>query len=200
MSLCAIFSTTPYKISATPQIFEITTNTTFEFDKFDDFEYSLTYNNVTKNFVLTFVKPSGDVDSGCLRVIKRNQTNDYTICDVCETSSSATLYCNINAYGNGTYLADFYATGSFKWIDSLSQLIGISSTVYQELGNENGTIFAIVTAGVVLSFFLISPVLAVIGVLAGSLVAIAMGFQPMDYTAFLGIVVVGGIIVWMLKK
>ena len=122
-----------------------------------NFEHSLIFNNVTNNFILTFVKPSGDVLSGCLRVIKRNQTNDYTICNICEASSSATLYCNIGAYGNGTYIASFYALGSLSGIiNTISTFIGIQSLAYELIGNLDGTVFAIIFAGTVMALFLVS--------------------------------------------
>ena len=196
-----LYSTTPYKISETPQIFKIVPATTYVFEKFRDFQYSLTYNNETQNFVLTFVKPSGDVDAGCLRVYKRNITNDYTICETCEVSSSATIYCNIADWGNGTFIADFYATGSFKWIANLFQTIGdINSEVYDALGEVGATGIAIIFAGVVTSFFLISPVLGVIGVLAGSFGAMFLGFQQLDYAVFWALAILGGLVIWKLQK
>ena len=195
------YSTSPYKISETPQIFTITGDTILVFNKFRDFEYSLVYNNETQNFVLTFVKPSGDVDAGCLRVIKRNLTNDYTICETCEVSSSATIYCNIADWGNGTFIADFYATGSFKWIANLIKTIGdTNSVIFNALGEIGGTGIAIIFAGIVTSFFLISPVLGVIGVLLGSFGATLLGFQPLDYATFWALTVLGGLIIWKLQK
>lgn len=193
-------STSPYKISSTPQTFEITTDTLFEFDKFDDFEYSLYFNNVTGNFVLTFVKPSGEVEAGCLRVIKRNRTADYEICNICETSNSATLYCNINDWGNGTFFATFYATGSLKFITVLEYFKGVRSEVYDLLGDIDGTALAIILAGVVMAFFLISPTLGIIGILLGVGASVALGFQVIDTTTFLSIALIGGIIIWIIQK
>ncbi len=193
-------STDPYKITETPQIFDVIFDTPYDFQKFEDFEYSLIFNNNTNNFVLTFVKPSGDVEAGCLRVIKRNQTNDYTICKTCETSSSATVYCNIAGQGNGTFIATFYATGSLKIIDSISTLIGIAGSVYEEIGNLDGTVMAIILAGIIMSFFLISPMLGVVGLIIGMLATYAIGFQPIDYFTFIGLIIVGGIVIWFLNK
>lgn len=193
-------STTPYKITETPQIFDIVTDVTFEFAKFDDFLYDLYFNETTSNFVLTFVKPSGSVDTGCLRVIKRNQTNDYLICETCESSTSATVYCNIGSSGNGTFIATFYATGSLKVVDTISKLIGVSSLIYEELGNTEGTILAIIFAGIILTFFLITPVLGVVGMMLGVLGGYALGFQPLDFLTFMGLLFVGGIVIWLLKR
>ncbi len=193
-------TTTPYKISETPQIFEISTVTTFVYDKFEDFVYNLYFNNATNNFVLTFVKPSGLVDKGCLRVIKRNPSNDTSICGVCETSSSATLYCNIGSYGNGTFIATFYATGSLKVIDTIYTLIGTVNEIYDLIGNTDGSAYAFLFAGIILSLFFVHPILGIIGVMLGMLGAMILGFQPINYMEFMGIVVLGGIVIWILKR
>jgi len=51
-----------------------------------------------------------------------------------------------------------------------------------------------------MSFFLISPVLGVVGILLGMLASYAMGFQVIDYYAFLGIVILGGLVIWFIKR
>ena len=193
-------STTPYKISKTPQVFELSEETTFEFQKFEDFLYSLTFNDVTGNFVLTYTKPSGLVDSACLRVIKREVNKDIQICLTCETSASATLFCNINGFGNGTYIATFYATGSMKFIDTITEMIGLINEVYEEIGNLDGTAIALIVAGLVMVMFLISPVLGVVGMVLGMIAAVVLGLQPADYGTMTGIALVGGIVIWLLKR
>jgi len=196
-----IKSTSPYKISETPQIFDIVPASTYGFAKFEDFSWSLYYNDTTQNFVLTFVKPSGDVDQGCLRVIKRNVTGDTLICETCESSSSATVYCNIAGYGNGTFIGTFYATGSLMWLDSITEMVGAVSDVYDLIGNLDGTTMAIILAGVVMSVFLVGgAALGVVGMLLGMLAVFAVGFQPLDVFTYMGIVIIGGVIVWILNK
>ncbi len=195
-----ILITSPYKISETPQIFVVSTGVPFPYDKFRGFIYSLTFNNVTNNFILTYTKPSGLVEQGCLRVIKRTVANETSICNICETSSSATLYCNINGYGNGTYLATFYATGSYWIVDTISHLVNTKLQIYDILGKVDGTVYAFFFSGIVMAMFFVSPVLAIIGVLLGVLGAIALGFLPMNYIEFIGVVILGGGVIWLLKK
>ena len=194
-------TTSPYKISATPQIFGIISGTVFEFAKFEDMVYNLYYNSTTQNFVYTFTKPSGEVKSSCLRVIKRNITEDTTICLTCETSTSATLYCNVASHGNGTFIASIYGTGSMQWLDILIQAIGeTTNRLFKEIGNIDGTVMAIIFSGVVLSFFLFSPAMGIIGMIFGMIGAIVLGFQPGDYAAMSSVIVVGGIIIWLIQK
>ena len=193
-------TTSGYKITETPQILQIPEESVYTFSKFNNFDYSLYYNENTSNFVLTYIKPSGDVDTGCLRVIKRNATAEDTICQQCETSSSATIYCNVGSSGNGTFIAEFYATGSYKLISMISELIGEGNEIYEELGYKEATTYALLFGGIVMSMFLFSPVLAIIGLIMGMFLGMLMGFQALHYSEFIGIVVVGGLIIWLLKR
>ena len=197
-----IKTTTPYKIAETPQIFTITDAITYSFDKFRDFVYSLTYNNATENFVLTFTKPSGLVDEGCLRVTKRNSTGDTEICLTCETSSSATLYCNIASHGNGTFIAAFYATGSWDIISWIYETIGesFSRTIYNLLGHDDATAYAFFFSGIVVAMFFITPILGIFGMLIGILGGAVLGFSQLNYAEYIGIVILGGVISWYLKR
>lgn len=195
-------STQPYKVSETPQIFDIIDDISFSFEKFRDFQYSLVFNNVTDNFVLTYTKPSGLVDEACLRVIRRTAQNDTQICLTCQDSSSATLFCNIAGQQNGTYIAAFYATGSLDLVDWIVTTIGgnFAESIYEELGVQDATAYAILFGGLVFSLFLVTPVLGVLGILLGVLGASALGFATIDYLTYFGIVILGGILIWILKR
>lgn len=195
-------STTPFKIVESPQIFEIKDVITFSYDKFRNFQYEFYYNNETKNFVFTFTKPSGLVESACLRVVKRTGKNDTLICNPCETSSSATLYCNIGSYGNGTFVADIYATGSLWSLDNIVQVIGkgFAEEIYDLLGVEDATAYAFLFSGIVVAMFLITPALGIIGAMLGLVGASALGFTLTDWTIYAGIIIVGGLIIWLLKR
>lgn len=188
------------KISETPINFQILDVTAFEYDKFEDIVYTLTFNNVTNNFILTYILPSGEITNACLRVIKRSMNNDSTICDTCETSSSATIYCNVNGYGNGTFIGTFYAKGSLALIESIDALIGNINEIYDLIGNTDGSIYAFLFAGIVTFLLFVSPVMGIIGVICGMLGAMIMGFQPLNYFEFIGVVIIGGVIIWILKR
>lgn len=194
--------TEPTKIKESPVIFQLEEEFEFEYDKFDDVTYSLYYNNATNNFVLTFADTTGSITQGCLRVIRRQATSDTVICDDCEESTSATLYCNINTSLSGTYLATFYATGSpLKVFASISQKIGSTiRSIYEDIGNLSGSFLSIIMAGFISALFLFNPVLAIVGILAGLLIAAAIGFTTINYVVFIGLTIVGGIIAWAIRS
>lgn len=188
------------KISSSPVTFTIPDDITFDYDKFLNIVYTLTFNNVTKNFVLTYSVPSGTITSACLRVDKRTIKNDTNICNTCETSSSATIYCNIDSYGNGTFIATFYAKGSLGVIDSIVAMIGVSNKLYNLIGNVDGTMYAILFSALCMVMFFISPVLGIVGLFLGMLAGMVIGFSPVNYMGFMGLGIVGVIIIMILKR
>lgn len=192
----------PFRISETPQIFTIEDDEEFIYEKFLELAYNLYYNSITQNFVLTFTKPSGEVEMGCLRVVKRGATADTEICNVCETSSSATLYCNIANSGNGTYIATFYATGSFWSFGSIVETIGgtFASSIYDLLGNDDASFYALIFAGVVVFMMFISLPIGIVAVLLGIVGGAALGFQTLSWGVYTSMVIIGGIIIWLVKR
>lgn len=191
----------PKKVSATPQTFRVGAGITDDYDKYGNILYNLIFNETTDNYVLTYIDPTGQVSSSCLKVIKRNVTNDYLVCETCEGSSSATLYCNIASWGNGTFIGQYYATGSPRYyIDLLQQIQGAQNELYDLIGNDDGTGLAIITAGIVLTLFLITPALGVLGAILGMVAAVALGFQPLDMVTYAGIIIVGMAVMWAVDR
>jgi hypothetical protein len=190
------------KITASPTIIEIDTATTFSYDKFQGFLYNLYYENSTSNFVLTFTKPSGEVDQACLRVYKQDPLNTTLICNTCETSASATLFCNIGNSGEGQYIAAFYATGSLSLIDWLSQYIGgrFQETIYSLLGNEDASFYAFLFAGLITVSLFINAVFGVVALIIGIIGASAIGFTAIQWGQMTVIIIIGGFIIWLLKR
>jgi hypothetical protein len=197
-----VLTTGTTKISATPTYLDVIEDIVFTYDKFNNFQYNLSYQDDTQNFVLTYTKPSGEVQEVCLKVVKTIPTGHQEICHICETSASATLFCNIASYGNGTYLANFYATGSFWNGDSLTERVGgtFSESIFVALGNDDGSFYAFLFAGIVGFCFFVNPVIGIIGFLLGMMGAAALGFTAMQWSGFMGITAVGFLIIWLIKK
>lgn len=196
-----IKSVEPNKISESPQIITIFPDNVFTFEKFRDFQYSLTYNNATQNFVLTYTKPSGLVTAACMRVVKRSISNETTLSEQCNTASSGTIYYNIASDGNGTFVASFYATGSFSPIDWLSTTIGgeLSDTIHILLG-EDAPVYAIMFSAVTLGAMFFNPVLGVIAILLSMLGASALGFTNVSFATYIGLVLIGGIVILFIRR
>lgn len=197
-----IKSTNTTRISETPQIFDILEGETFSFEKFRDFEYSLTFNNLTNNFILSYTKPNGLVDQGCLRVIKRISLNDTTICNQCSSSASSTLYCNVDGYGNGTFIGTFYATGSWYLLDILTTTIGknFSESIFDLLDKEDSAFYTFFLSGIIVAMFMVNAVLGIVGIILALLASSAFGFIQISYVIFAGVIILGVIIIWWIKR
>lgn len=190
------------KITGTPTIIEISSDIEFVYDKFENFVYTLYFDNTTNNFVLTYTMPSGEVDSACLRVYKEDSLNQTLVCDTCETSSSATIFCNIGSYGNGRFTAVFYALGSHKLIDWIYQYIGgrFQEQVYAALGNEDASFYAFLLAALITVALFVNAVFGIIALMIGLIIASALGFTAIQWTEMMGIIAAGGIVIWIIKR
>ncbi len=195
-----IYSTSTSKIDSSPVIFSVPKNYVAGFREFDDVQYSFSYNNITENFILSYTLASGSQISMCMKVVRRSFSNDTTICNTCETSSSATIYCSISGLQNGTYVAQVYATGSLGFKDILTTFKGAVNTIYDAIGNIDGTIYAIMFGLVILGLFLVSPVMGILGTILGIVGSIALGFQPLNYTELIGIIIMGIVIMIIVKR
>jgi len=197
-----IYAEDPRKVFESPTKFRVEEDTVYDFQKFQDFEYTLFYNNQTQNFVLTYVKPSALVEEACLRVKKRSANQDTIICETCSESASATLFCNIAAYGNGTYIATFYATGSLSVIDWISEGVGIgfSQTIFDLLDDKDSAFYTYLIVGITVSLFAFNLVWGIIALLLGLLAASTLGFTVIEYGVYLGLCTIGGIIIWLIKR
>lgn len=187
------------KVSSTPLTFTVKPDLIFDYDKFKDVSYSLTFNNITKNFILVFADTSGKITSGCLRVTQQNATSEGIICNDCLATTSGTIYCNIGEV-NGTFTATFYSLGSKYIFGSLSiTLRDIAESVYAALGNIDGTMMAIIMSGTIMAVGLFSPPVAILLLLVGLMISAAIGFTTINYVVFIGLCIVGGIIIWKLR-
>lgn len=195
-------TTTTTKITSTPTTIEILDEITLGYEKFKDFVYNLYFDNSTNNFVLTYTKPSGLVDEACLRVFKQDGRENTLICNKCETSASATVYCNIGSYGNGTFIGLFYATGSFDLVDWIYKNIGgtFQETIYNLLGNEDASFYAFLFAGLVTLALFINAVFGIIALMIGLIGASALGFTAIQWGEMMGIICLGGLIIWLIKR
>lgn len=195
-------TTLPEVLYESPRVFTITEDFTYTYNKFLDIPYTLTFNNVTHIFSLTFANPTGAYNEACLRVNKKAISGDTVICDTCQTASSGTITCNVDAYGNGTYQATFYATGSLQSIDWLVEVIGndYSRTIAETIGNEDATLYAFLMGVMITGIMFVSPVLGIIGIIISVYISYLMGFILLDYIVLSSLIIIGGVIALIFNK
>jgi hypothetical protein len=194
-----IFNYDPYKVGATPQIFRLSGDNTFAYDKFKNIQYSLYYNNATQNVVLTFLDPSGKITSGCLKITQPSTFNSRTIYDECLSSTSGTITYNM-VNETGKFVAIFYATGSFDYIKTISIVIGdIRGEIYKTIDKKDSAIYAFIIVGSAVFIGLFSPAVAVVFGLIGWIAAASLGFINFDWYVFIPVALIGIYIAWKLR-
>ena len=192
----------PYKVGETPQIFKVIERGEFNQDKFDDVIWSLDFNNNTNVYSVTFNDPNEEISAGCLRVVKAGGTSYTILSDACLNTTSGTLSFNITPYLNGTFLGVFYAKGSNHIFGTLLQVIkDISEDIFEQLGNLDATLIAIILVGSASMFgIFISPALGILLLLLGYVAAMALGFADTKLIAvFAGVAAAGILLIWKLK-
>ncbi len=138
------------------------------------------------NFTFTFVDTRGFAISGCLDVTQLDFRGQTTLCQVCSSSSSATLECSVNATG------EIIAIGTIN--DSTGQKIPVQTLTVQKIEPE--TQFG--GLGVMLAFFLIFAIVT-IGLSTGDLsMTMITGIIGLGVTAAMGLYVVSAGIVFTL--
>ncbi|MEB3330850.1 MAG: hypothetical protein VKQ33_16635, partial [Candidatus Sericytochromatia bacterium] len=191
----------PTKISSATQTLKITSETTFDYRKFNQVSYVLYYNNATGNFIATYTIPSGvSINGGCLRVVKSSIFNYSILYDTCINSASGTLSYNLPSYMNGTFHAIFYVNGSVAELSRVEVFRQVRETIYENLLQIDATAYMIILfAGIVL-LFVFSPVMAVVGGIAGWLLGSALGLITITSTyVLIGFITIALVIAWKVR-
>ena len=68
------------------------------------------------------------------------------------------------------------------------------------MGKDDATFYAFLFSGITASMFFINPIFGIIGVLLGILGGAALGFTVLNYAEFIGICIIGGIIIWFFRN
>lgn len=192
----------PYKITSSPQTFIINDLNIFSQDKFKDVTYSLTFNNVTNDFVLIYNDPNNLITGGCMRVVKAMPSNFTILSDECLNATSGTLIYNIGSNVTGSYIGIFYALGSFSVIDLIYQIFESAQDIYGTIGNLDGTTLALIISGTAFfigMFFGVGT--SILFLILGYILSIAMNYQSGELIVPLVLIgSIGGFLIWKLKN
>ncbi|KKL17000.1 hypothetical protein LCGC14_2489930, partial [marine sediment metagenome] len=164
---------------------------------FRGIQHSLIFNNVTKAFVLTYVDPSGNVGESCLEVIKNTVSGSSQVCEKCETTSSATITCEIDN-STGVYIAMF--TSSINPGNIIAQLIitfdeGVQK-LYTILGGDS-YIITLFIVGMLSLAFAFSPSTQIFGIIIGLAIASMLTILNMGFGILLIVFLMFG---WLMAK
>lgn len=169
------------------------------YDALNSMTTSLTYNNVTKNFVYTFSNPTGLAKEFCLRVTRRVVASDVLVNNTCTTSTSGTLLVNIGAVPiDGIYLAYGTVSGSPTISSDLLE-IDISDEAWKTYGKDG--IF--MTFFIKVSFAMIgiwNPIVAIALLVVADIVMFMMGIYQLSWSVMLIYIIMAAITIWKVNQ
>jgi len=167
--------------------------------EFDDVSYTMTWNNDTKNVVVTYSSP--EAKNFCLTVNKIDAYDSRRFYNNCNlTAASGTLIAKINE--SGTFQASFYAYASPTQVISALEIInGAWQQVAQVIGID-GLIYTVLLAGTLggLGLAMGSAVLAIGGTVLGVAAMSIFGFIKVSYSMVIAILILGIIAITRLRE
>jgi hypothetical protein len=168
--------------------------TNYHFDDVYNIQAEITYNEATKKFTLVYNDPSQNTEIMSLRVYRIGGTTENMICESNGTSFTGILTCDVSSE-SGTLRAVAVRTASPERPLALL-IIDTMTTVF------TGTfgLFIQFLIVVTLAFLgIISPVVAIIM----ALVALVFGvlvFKTFSYPLLIGVALMGGIVIHLMKR
>lgn len=165
-------------------------------DTFEGISYTLT--NTSDNIILTYSDNSTTVSEYCLTVYKWNSSDVGYICNTCLTTKSGTITCDTSDY-DGIYVANAWAKiNPNKPFATL--IVEKIVSIITDFGKTGlfAAFLIILTLGC-LGLWMGKVSTTVIGTLLGILISVFLGFLEMSYTAYLGIVIAGIVVIAFAK-
>jgi len=194
--------TEPIKIISTTKNFRVDLLGDDFFDDYNEVEdiySSLTFNNATGNFALTWSNPTGLAKTACLTVKKRGVLNDEFVNETCLTSASGTILVNV---GNETAGFLYQATATIEGSpEFLRHLLDIDYTedAYLTLGQEG--LFLITILRMAMAMIGIwNPIIAICLIIFTDILLVAGGMLKMAWSTIMVYLALAGVTMWRMRK
>lgn len=186
-----IYSELGVKLISTTRTFTVTLEEDDWYEQFDtalNLHHSLTFNNVTNNFVFTWTDPTSRMHYACLKVEMSNATSYSTLSDECQESASGTILYTIPPSIQGS---SFTATSYLKF-DALSVL-----AILQKIHDASYSWFNITPKFATFIGFLFTLTLFMIGIPMPilSLILLIVGVFISSLLGFFAITIQGVIVI-----
>ena len=194
----------PFQILSTPLTFRILVGSGAGLSKLLSIlnvQHNLTWSNSTRSFRLDFVDVQQVTDFVCLKVSYQNITGVYSLGSNCSTNKTDTIYFGVGSMLNGSFTA--YATGHNP--DPGEFLMDTLNIIYPgaTLFGQEGYIWAIILTGTLAIIGAVVTGANPVGMVAGTLLGVALsgmiGLVVVGWGVYLGIVVVGIIMIYYFK-
>jgi hypothetical protein len=184
-------TTTASKETATSRTLRIFLTQINPYLQFNNIAYTLTFNNVTNAFVLTYGDTTGSVEIACLKVSQIENNEVTPVSTTCVQSSSGTV--SYSVMGNGTFVGE----AEFR----LNSIYSNAKTTLQKVFAVIGLPARFTTMGTFgyVAALLLIGTLAMIGVASGSIIlGLVLVIAGSIFSFLLGLLNLGGVVLYSL--
>ncbi len=173
-------------------------------DTLNNIDTSLTFNNITETFSYVFTDLTGASRTGTLVVIEITPTSETILCTTTDTSSSATLLCQVNTTN---ITGSFVAKGSIRvsgvdiMTDRFDRLIGTLKLTFRDIAGNQGIFISILVAGTLGGMgAIVSPAVGIIMFLVGLGITSFFGFNIILIPLLVTFIILGAVIIYKMKS
>jgi len=163
----------------------------------------LTFNNLTETFSYVFTDLAGQNRKGTLTVIEITPTTETVLCTSTDTSSSATLICQVNTSnitGTFTAVGAIEINGIDVPTNIFERTIGTIKQGLNELIGSQGIFFTILIAGTLAGLgAVVSPAVGILMFLVGLGIINFLAFTILKLSLYVTFLIIGGIIMYKMK-
>lgn len=174
------------------------TEDTFNADQDIGISLSFTFNETTRDLVLTFSTNDGSVKTVLFGAIKMDQLGNTSVCNTSITSASGTLTCNVPvSLGNETIITSVFVDNELKFTDYFSA----ASDIILGEGGYFLLLFLVLSLGLMFSESKSMMVAGIIlGFVAGGGLFLIKGGIIGTGSAVMWLIIMGVILIWKLQS
>lgn len=162
---------------------------------------TLSFNNATSTYTFTWVDTNNIVEQGCLVVSQTRLGVSDEVNNACSSGSTGSLIYTINDTNNTKYVASGYLETTTTYS---TYYFGPYSVDYTSAVVTFGIVGLIATLLVFITFAFMGNESGVETMIIGGIIAIVvmgvLGFITSSWEAIIGIIIIGGIIVYRTRK
>ncbi len=172
-------------------------------DAIEDLTTSLSFNNATQTFSFVFTDLTGTSRTGTIQVIQIEPNLETIVCTNTDTSSAATILCQVNTTNStGTYAArGFITVGGNKILTNTLEILTGLVQDFKNIWGTQGVFFTILIAGTLGTLgALVSSSVGIILFMTSLLVVNAFGMTLISAVMYGFFIIVGGVIIYKMKS
>jgi len=185
-------------ICVLPFVIEDTVDDFARFDNITDFEYSLTFSNITNSFSYLWNDVTGNVIITRLLVKKMSLNGTQIICNSTSTSLSGSLSCNVGS-SSASYTAYVYRRAAGKsevLISILNIKVGDTSEIY----GVEGLFWSFILLMTLVGVGIYNPGVGVLLFLGGFVGMGVLGIISFNAPVFFAVLTIGVVFIWAFRS